>query len=128
MLGKLKSLFQSKKEDAAAAYMRGLEEGFKRAQEKSGKVPAEPVTTASPTPTAESKPRLAKADLSKAKKLRLKYLEEIENQVRTFSGGVRGASIVKMSNGEVKLYKVESKEEALKLIQKARDGKLNIIM
>lgn len=78
----------------------------------------------------ETKPKLTKSDLGKAKKLRRKYLDDVEKIINDLPGSARveGAAIVKMRSGEVKLHTVNDKAQALELVRKARNNELLIIM
>ena len=104
---------------------------------ESGKTAAPAVETTSETTTEYAEesatsrpPKLRGKDFSQARKLRRKYLDDIEKIMNDLPSGTRieGAAIVKMRTGEVKLHTVSSKAEALDLVQKARKNELLIIM
>ncbi len=71
---------------------------------------------------------LTDKEKKKIQKTRAKLLEDLESIVRnTNAYSVRGASIVK-EDGDIKLKEINSKDQALDLIQRAKDGEIKIIM
>lgn len=109
-------------------YSRGYHEGLSEGK-KYGSPASSTEGRPAPLPTSAARSPLTKQDFKQAKKKRLAYLEKVEEIVRnTSAGSVRGASIIKRKGGEVELYEVNSKDEALELIDLAKKGELNIIM
>lgn len=71
---------------------------------------------------------LTDKEKKKVQKTRAKLLDSLETIVRnTNAQSIRGASIVK-EDGDIKMKEINSKDEALTLIRRAKDGEIKIIM
>lgn len=128
MFKSLKSLFVNNKLKEHKAYERGYHDGLSEGKKTSATTSSQDGRPKTLHPSGPRDP-LTKKDLRQARNKRLEYLNKIEEIVRsTTAGNVRGASIIKRKGGGVEVYEVNSKDEALELISKAKKGELNIIM